>query len=156
MRRRYTDPAFTPANIATPTEQNLKSIISHLRNSWEIDTPEEQCGTLCGRRWANSVASADQLKRLAVFYECPGFTSWFDGEYGAGVITPERLVEIIHNSKPTSAECVQFWSDNFGNSERHVWAWRTPEFTRGFVAGAVGIWKQRIEACCADIEESCP
>lgn len=120
----------------------MKSIIGNLRDTWEIDTHEEQSGTSCGRRWALEFATTNQLKRLTVFSECPGFTSWFDGEYGRGVVTPERLVEIISDSKPTSAECVEFWTKNYGNSERHVMVWRKPEFIRGFVAGAVGVWKQ--------------
>lgn len=128
----------------------MDSILGTIRKSWNLDTPEEQCGVSCGRRWAMTSASPIELQRLATLFTCPGFASWFQDINGSAVITPERLVDIIGDATHSSIECVDFWNENFGDSDRHAAIWRTPAFIRGFISGAVAVWNRQPELCNAD------
>lgn len=118
----------------------MHSILEPLRQSWNLDTREEHCGVSCGRRWARNCANAAELGTLAQLFACPAFATWFQDSDGSAIITPERLVNIIGGSTRTSLECVDFWNEHFGDSDQHAEIWRTPSFTRGFVAGAAAVW----------------
>ena len=111
---------------------NMASILEPMRKTWNLDTNDERCGVACGNRWAMT-ATADELVKLAALVDSPGFLFWFDG--AKPIITPERLVDIIGDATHSSFECVDFWNQNFGDSDRHVAIWRTPAFTKGFVIG---------------------
>jgi hypothetical protein len=101
-------------------------------------------GYKTGREWATTTAHPDELSRLAARFESrlanPRYP-WDAYLLGLDRDPPAELVETVLGRKPNRREVAKFWQVAIGGSvtdDRLSDAF----FLHGFVAGAVGLWKE--------------
>jgi hypothetical protein len=124
--------------------RDMKNIIERLRGTAMLEeVTDYDRGNAAGRKWAENQATAGQLLRLAAF--CPRA---FGPKRSAGTRRgwPGRLYEVMYGERSSEKEIMQFWESSVEKSdvpflfEPDLNEGPT-EFMRGFVDGALELWK---------------
>jgi len=123
---------------------DMKTVIERLRESLELDKRSEfDEGTEAGRKWAENVATAGQLLRLAGL----SASGAFGPRRSAGTRRgwPGALADAIHGARLSENEIMQFWKSCVGHTDVKLLfetdlSLGPTDFLRGFVDGAVKTW----------------